>query len=664
MPLINDLDDIYQGFSWQREVREEDVQERALQLGTLSRVYEQADRVLTGDPIVVNVVKEGPAPAWSDGATITLNASEILEMDLETLTQVNGLNYHELCHQLYTPRQGTEMVKYVIENKLMESMNILEDQRIETLFTARYPAVIPYLSATCARWLSSKDADTSGNYLAIRGRRYLPVEVREAYRDAFAYPELIPTIARIIDEYRLLVFPKDYKRAIELIEQFNEYILKPTGILDAIRQQVAAYNCNPADSTGCTHGGPSGCGGRAPMVKGRPEPGKAQERDAQRAKGQGKAESDYTYKPKPKATNSNDNKPKATNSNDNNKNKEDNPSAGNSNKEKSEVTHRTVDEALAIREEIKHLDPSIGSGHTPSVGGIPEHIGDMLEDIIFDTLNNKDVITDIKAKQRIIVGGDGKYDDQSKRGKFDDTTIPYEAITNYRRFAKELQRLRDLSEPGWIRETPSGKLNIKRAMAGCEPDVAFDRWDEGDESCDIEAVICIDRSGSMTYKNNDRNASVACWTIKRALEHIGAPVTVYAFDDQNEVAYSRNEKADRLQYKFIYGDGGTNPYTALLEAEQLLMSSRKKNKMLFIITDGDFHSNPNDEVIERIAKRGILTSTILIMDERTFKSHYDGKDMKTVAHKAEIFGRISHAGELLPFAKAVVTGAIRKRSRR
>lgn len=654
MPLINDLDDINQGWGWQMEVREEDLQERALQLGTLSRVYEQADRVLTGDPIVVNVAKEGPAPAWSDGATITFNASEILDMDLETLTQVNGLNYHELCHQLYTPRKGTEMVKYVIENQLMESMNILEDQRIETLFTARYPSVIPYLSATCARWLSSKDTDTSANYLAIRGRRYLPVEVREAYRDEFAFPELIPTIARIVDEYRLLVFPRDYERAKELIEQFNEYVLKPTGILDAIRQQVADYNYHPADSTGCTHGGPTGCGGRAPMAKGRPEPGKAQERDAQRAKGQGKAESDYTYRPKPKATSSSNG----------NKDRENNPGAGNSNQEESEVTNRTVDEALAIREETQYLDPGLGSGHTPSVGGIPEHIGDMLDDVIFDTLNNKDVITDIKAKQRIIVGGDGKYDDQSKRGKFDNTTVPHEAITNYRRFAKELQRLRDESEPGWLRETPSGKLNVKRAMAGCEPDVAFDRWDEGDDGCDIEAVICIDRSGSMSYRSNDTKASVACWTIKRALEHIGAPVTVYAFDDQNEVAYSRNEKADRLQYKFIYGDGGTNPYTALLEAEQLLMSSRKKNKMLFIITDGEFHSNPNDEVIERIAKRGILTSTILIMDEKTFDNHYGDKSIKDIAHKAEIFGRISHAGELLPFAKAVVTGAIRKRSRR
>lgn len=653
MPLIDGLRD---EDSWYiKEAREEDAQERALQLGTLCRVYEQADRVLTGDPIVVNVVNEGPAPAWSDGATITFNASEIEDMDLETLTQVTGLNYHELCHQLYTPRKGTEMVKWVVENQLVESMNILEDQRIETLFTARYPSVIPYLSATCARWLSTGEDEISGNYLAIRGRRYLPVEVREAYRDEFAFPELIPTLASIIDEYRLLVFPRDYERAKELIQQFNDYVLEPTGILEKIRAQIDMYNFNKEEG-GCTIGGPTGCGGRAPMAKGRPEPGKAQERDAQRARGQGQAESPYTYRPK--ASGLGNQKP----SGKVNQPQEPTTNAGGDSGER--INTRTQEEALKIRQDNVDSPPDIGSGYTPSVGGIPHHIEDMLDDIVFDTLNNKDVISDVKTKQKVIVGGDGKYDDQSKKGKFDSTKIPAEAIVSYRKFAKELQRLRDDSEPSWIRETPSGKLNFKRVMAGCEPDVAFDRWDEGDDGCDIEAVICIDRSGSMSFQGNDKRASIACWTIKRALEHIGAPVTVYAFDDQTEVAYSRSEKADRLKYKFIYGDGGTNPYAALLESEQLLMSSRKKNKMLFIITDGEFHSHPNDEIIERISKRGILTSLILIMDSNSFDRHYGHREKKEIAHKAELFTRISQAGELLSFAKAVVIGAIKKRSRR
>ena len=92
---------------WMAEVRAEEEQIRTVRLNALCRVYEQADRVLTGDPVIVNVVPDGPAPAWSDGASITFNASEIEEIDLETLTQINGLNYHEMAHQLYTPRRGT-----------------------------------------------------------------------------------------------------------------------------------------------------------------------------------------------------------------------------------------------------------------------------------------------------------------------------------------------------------------------------------------------------------------------------------------------------------------------------------------------------------------------------------------------------------------------------
>ena len=150
-------EDINELSSWYAEAKDEDAQQRALQLNALCRVYEQADRVLTGDPVIVNVVPDGPAPAWSDGSSITINANEINDIDLETLTQVNGLNYHELCHHLYTPRRGTTLMQYVIENDYMNSMNILEDQRIETLFVARYPSVAPFLIATVARWLGNDE---------------------------------------------------------------------------------------------------------------------------------------------------------------------------------------------------------------------------------------------------------------------------------------------------------------------------------------------------------------------------------------------------------------------------------------------------------------------------------------------------------------------------
>jgi hypothetical protein len=626
------IDEMEDASGWNREFRSEEAQERKIQLNALCRVYEQADRVLSGDPVIVNVVEDGPAPAWSDGQSITVNASYINEMDIETLTQINGLNYHELAHHLYTPRKGTTMIQYVLENNLMTAFNILEDQRIETLLVARYPSIAPFLTATCARWLAEDEDEAIGNYLCVRGRRYLPVEIRQGFRDVFAFPELIPNIIDIVDQYRILAFPRDYEYAKTLIKRLQDEVLIPMGLM--VNQKT---------------GGPNGCGDRAPIAKGRPEPGKAQERDAKNAGGMGTKESPFIPKQKQQPQS----QPQA----------EEGQGGNNS----TPYIPKNSDEAIAIRDHKVDGEKSFtpGQGHVDSQGGISTKLNDMLNDAIDDVLTNKDVIADVKAKQRVIVGGDGKYDDVLKRGKFDMTTVPEDTVIAYRKFAKELQRLRDDMEPTWHRGMPTGRLNVQRVIKGCEIDEAFDRWDEGDDGCDIEAVILVDRSGSMTSNQNDKSASLACWTIKRALEHINSFVTVYAFDDKPELAYNRSEPANKTQYKFIYGDGGTDPYSSLLAAEQLLMSSRRKNKMLFVITDGVFSSDKNDELIERISKRGVLTVMTLIMSDSEFKWYTNGHGTEeTLRHKSEIFGRITSAKDLLPFARSIVTSAIRKRVRR
>jgi hypothetical protein len=602
---------------WQSERTEED-QVRSVRLNALCRVYEQADRVITGDPVLVHVIPDGPAPAWSDGASIYINASEIEEIDLEALAQVNGLNFHELAHHLYTPRKGTVFMKWVLENDMMQAANMLEDQRIETLLVGRYPSIAPFLTATVARWLARTPQDAVGNYMLVRGRRYLPVEVRDAFRDMFAQQELIPVIADIVDQYRTLAFPRDYDKGQELIKRFNDEVIK--NWTDNMPQ------------------GMNGCTGRDPVSKGRPETGKAQEKDAQRGGNVGKPDSG-----KPSKTNNQTNNPPKT--------IEDALDMAN------EKTDKTA-------EDYQPPAPVAGTGHHESLGGIPDSVKTMLEDVIDDVLSRKDVQADIKTKQKVIVGGDGKHNDAIKKGRFDMTSVPADAMLTYRKFARELERLRDECEPAWHKEEASGRLNVQRVIRGCEIDEAFDRWDEGTDGADIEAVILVDRSGSMSG-GNDAQASIASWTIKRALESIGGLVTVYAFDDQTEMAYRREEHADRTNYKFIYGNGGTNPYASLLASEQLLMSSRKKNKMLFMITDGVFDEDKNDEVINRISKRGILTTMTLIMADREmdwYKERYGYTDNK-FSHGVDIFGRVQNGRDLLPFAKSVVTGAIRKRGR-
>lgn len=640
------------------EVSEDD-QLRALRLGTLARVYQGADRILTGDPLVVNIVNDGPAPAWSDGASITLNAEYITEMDMETLTQVNGLNFHELAHHLYTPRRGTPLVQWVIEQDMFQAFNILEDQRIDTLITARYPSLIPFLEATVLRYLAETPQEAAGNYVVVRGRRYLPVEIRQGFRDIFYKPELIPDIIRLVDEYRLFAFPRDYARAIEVIKEFHELVV------DKLDLPLS--------------GGHGKCAHRTPIQKGRPEPGKMQERDASMARGMGDAESEYISDKYEEMSGLDkqaaDEQAKSMQTMDGDGNTEPAPSDNMSNEipDKGKDLDMTEEEALQQRNKAVYSAPKIGKGHQESKGGIPKDLQTTLHNALNAVYDRKDVISDIKRKQKIVIGKSDKHDETGNRGKFDLTSVPSTAMVTYRKFAHELQKLRDDSEPFWLKEVPSGRLSINRIMKGCEVDAAFDRWTEQDDSTDIEAVICIDRSGSMSSGRNDELASISCWTIKRALEHIGCPVTVYAFDDKTEVAYEKAEKADRTRFKFIYGNGGTEPYESLVLAEKLLMTSQRSNKMLFIITDGVFNTERNDEVIKRIAKRGVLTSMVLIMSERDYKNATERNAEARAAghnnvwelqHGTEIFGHITNGRDLVNFAKSVVIGSIKKKSRR
>lgn len=649
-------------------------QERALRLGSLCRVYEQADRVLSGDPVTVHVVDTGPAPAWSDGQSIWINAQYIEDFDVEELTQINGLNFHELAHHLYTPRKGTELVRWVLDNNLQAAFNMLEDQRIETLLTGRYPAIAPFLTATIVRWLGNDLNSVMTNYICIRGRRYLPLDIRTQFRDLFAFPQLIPAIADIVDQYRLLAFNRDYKKAQVLIERFQREVLDPMG-----QQRQPGHGPSPEHMDG----GPGQCGQRNPTGKGRPEPSKAQERDADRAKGIGVPEPAYV--PKPAEPGDVQGYQPGDQPGDQpvderigcapggRKRDGDGDSPGGSSESNNaaprptELLDLTESESIERRNDaVDRTNMGAGNAHQQSVGGRPddERIG-ALRDSLTQTLNdihrNKDVIKDIRSKQRVIIGKDSKFEDNDIRpGKYSDVQPKAHVVSAFRRFAQHLERLQQECEPAWNREQPAGRVNVQRWIRGCSIDEAFDRWEEGTDGTDIEAVLLIDRSGSMCSNGNDMAASEALWVVKRSLDHIGADVSAYSFDHNAEIVYERGVKAKSTSMPFIYGNGGTSPDTALLAAERLFRSSQRKVKMMFLITDGDFGGQAN-EIVERINALGVMTVMVLIATDDTYKWYLDHNT--DISHKCKVSRRVATAGELIGLARDVVTATIKHNSR-
>jgi hypothetical protein len=90
-----------------------------------------------------------------------------LEESTNTLTELRGLNYHELGHVMYSPRKTSIVFKKIQSGgfyspftgmaydtrDLLRYLNILEDSRMERLLIATYPAVMPYIRLCAYKYI-------------------------------------------------------------------------------------------------------------------------------------------------------------------------------------------------------------------------------------------------------------------------------------------------------------------------------------------------------------------------------------------------------------------------------------------------------------------------------------------------------------------------------
>lgn len=198
-----------------------------------ARVFSKTNSILAKRNIKVALRKEGTgsAPAWSDGDTVYFNTDHIRDTDFDDIMRVYGLNFHEMAHVFYTPRMSHPVPTRCKEESLWEAFNALEDQRIETLLTRRWPSTAPWLTATVGRWLLDSTAAVIHAYPLVRGRRYLPGELRGLLREQYLYPSRLGVIDSVIDEYREIRFKRQahndrdvQDRAVELIRLYHEAV--------------------------------------------------------------------------------------------------------------------------------------------------------------------------------------------------------------------------------------------------------------------------------------------------------------------------------------------------------------------------------------------------------------------------------------------------------
>lgn len=610
-------------------------------LDSMARVFRRVNRVLAAQDVECEVDHADtiPAPAWSDGRTVTFNAMRIGDVtSVDDIIKLTGVNYHELSHIMFTPRAGTDYRNRVISGGYMTAFNILEDQRIETLMTGMFKATAPYFVTMFMNYCVAEESSWDTNFILAHGRRYLSQEVRDEFRKRFEKPEIADELADIIDEYRLLYFPHkaNEKRAYELVKRFAE-------LLNQVSQQ-------PGDPFGHMVRGEKDQQGTAVSQAESKEAAEWAEwyednedeggsgsgdGDDEDAEGDGGDQGDSSGDDDGDGSGSGDAGSEGSGSEDGEGSDSDGAGEGEGGEE----------------------GKTPGKGYSPGSGkhSAPSILRDILKKELSKATQNEDVQKDTKDRQKQIVKGDGDYTPKLDMTRYRLKQVDPQSLTVMSKFAKELERIRVDLDPGWHTHQSTGRLNMKRAMGGGDIDSVFDVWDDGkNDATDIEVVLAVDYSGSM--QGQMVQACETMWIIKRALERIGADVTVFAFSDQSYTIYTKHENADSNKARIIGVGGGTNPSGAVQEGLRILGNSKRKAKAFIFVTDGAWGGS-SEQTIKRMNSYGVITALAYIG-----RSGYYGYGGSSSSNNGCTFGvDINNAFDLVPFARRLVVEMMKKK---
>ena len=625
--------------------KEEETKQR---LERFTQFFGRVNSAFTFRKVIVSVENSTmKAPAWSGASTVTFNSNVIGDLnDARSIAGVKGLDLHEISHILYTSREGSEIFDFVRDNNYFMAYNALEDQRIETLFTSKYPSTIDWFTATILIHFVDNPKAFETSYPLLRGRRYLSTELRARSRNAYPEQDQINEISSIVDEYRTLIFPADTEKGKDLIARFNDLLPKGdgsgTGSGEGSGEGVSISPTKAGEESDCIGriNDPFGHGSRPhegleSSATSRPVPPKKQEKDRDRSQQLDKiddAELADQLKNKPIIDVDIDDVDFGD-LNDDSDLGDDSDSDFDSDQESDQPASSAGDTAGQIIDTlITGLLENILDSNETEINDILRQIGGLPS---LATNNSKEPVLD----------------------RFNELTPDANTFQASLSFGRELERLKASFDPAWDRYESQGRLSAHRYLRGDQLDSVFDQWNEGrEDATEIECVILLDNSGSMGG-NKATNAYRAMYAIKRSLDRVNANTTVITFNDRANTLYRATDRATSTIRDAGTG-GGTVPTDAIKYATKLLAETEKPVRIFFVITDGEWSGNQNDnhETIKRMARAGVLTAFAYIPENgeavklTTEKSHY-----------CEIASVVNNPFDLVYMAKSIVKFAISRR---
>lgn len=564
-------------------------------VGALMSTYQRLDRTISGVDVVTHYDgQQSKVTAYTDGINIYFGKNAIDEKvvdDAQALLALDGLNYHELCHVMYSPRTS-DIPAWLRGDPMRKSAwGILEDQRIETIFTTLNPDNKPYLRMAVIRHiLQVQSQDHTNVFLLLYGRKYLYKSMIATAEKAYFDPDRIDEAKDIIDSY---------------IALDGNIKAQPDVYRDLIDRFIALL---PKDK----NGDPT----EIPSMFGHGEGGEQH------------------------GTSINQGKQIVIDLNSIQASIGDAPSKDGDQISAGADLDGTDGDSTGDGDQSGDVQPGKGSG--ASDGDTDDLIDatNKAKDAVMDSM---EVINHVRATQRVFRNDEGKmYGLHVNSANYTDVT-PNARLNNIvNKVSEKYRALLEDADPGYISNQAYGRINIDRVMRDSPIDSIFDRWEDNQtDATDLEVVIGLDVSYSMQEARTELGH--VGWCLKRAIGSLGehCKVSVFTYSDGFEELYSRDsEPGQKVRVPHIHG--GTRPSHFIDHAEHIFTNTNRKNKVMIMMTDGEWeYADQCDNMITKLNKMGVVTGLY----------HY-GSGKRT--HNVQVFNSSPDLSGLIRFSDNLV----------
>lgn len=672
----------------------------------LAKTMQKTDRLLTGDlklKVIPTTTRQNgmDVPGFSTNNEIHFNYDKFKNIgSASTLVALMGLNYHELAHLMFTVKNGRELRDFLLGGaaSLFRYWNMLEDQRIESLFWATSPPSGKYFTQMVVDFMVENEDSWPLGHALVYGRRFVPKNIRDGFKSRWAGTVLErQEVERLIDEFKSINFADmDYDFRASVVQDRRAQRAKAIIVRYAEILQAVALRENSFTPDGsCLENQSVSNRDKAHNGDPREESNSETERAVRQMKDQEKQQEEVEEEgddgsgfwddvesedgdeepelPGDDSGVSDDEMEYPGEGTDDAGDEGESASEGGSSGEDLEDSDQEAADGEDGEDDVDassgtpggsgddagdhedgdddDADSSVdGAGSDPNAGDSDYDFKQDLKDVI-DALDRSTSVNDDVQQLRDAINNPFSLDVESDYIESEEEVVTEEMAAIVRDVEREFSRLYSELEPGWLYGSNTGKLNAERWFRNSDFEEAFDEWDEGHEqNSGMEMVILLDTSFSMNGIKITQ-ASQSVWVVKRATDMIEATVSGLTFDSDEKTLYRRADKANMGTYLRPKKLGGsTIPNQALHTARRIFSESALPNKLLVVVTDGAWSDQHERQRMERTENSKKLLEAI----DATKLLFLIGVDSHLTADYFDIAQRVKTPTDIAPLVAQAI----------